>query len=145
MCLQNYTHKIVHSSAMYYQNLIIIHECSKKLLKVKNSKSFFYLVYTVPSKSLSCCCCCCCWLNAFLAQAYGGLSRWQLRMKALHVCLSSAMSLTLARDVTPLVLQLFLRQSVHRLGWHPLGRVPWITPSSAIFGNRVLSIRVTWP
>ena len=35
------THKIVHSSAMYYQNFIIIHECSKKLLKMKNSKSFF--------------------------------------------------------------------------------------------------------
>ena len=29
--------KIVHSSAMHYQNLIIIHECSKKLLKMKNS------------------------------------------------------------------------------------------------------------
>ena len=41
LCLQNYTHKIVHSSAMHYQNLIIIHECSKKLLKMKNSKSFF--------------------------------------------------------------------------------------------------------
>ena len=38
---QNYTHKIVHSSAMHYQNLIIIHECGKKLLKMKNSKSFF--------------------------------------------------------------------------------------------------------
>ena len=37
----NFAHKIVHSSAMYYQNLIIIHECSKKLLKMKNSKSFF--------------------------------------------------------------------------------------------------------
>ena len=39
--LHNQTHKIVHSSAMYCQNLIIIHECSKKLLKMKNSKSFF--------------------------------------------------------------------------------------------------------
>ena len=28
LCLQNYTHKIVHSSAMHYHNLIIIHECS---------------------------------------------------------------------------------------------------------------------
>ena len=36
-----FAHKIVHSSAVYYQNLIIIHECSKKLLKMKNSKSFF--------------------------------------------------------------------------------------------------------
>ena len=27
----NHTHKIVHSSAMYYQNLIVIHESSKKL------------------------------------------------------------------------------------------------------------------
>ena len=41
LCLQNYTHKIVHSSAMHYQNLIIIHECSKKLLEIKNSKSLF--------------------------------------------------------------------------------------------------------
>ena len=37
----NFAHKIVHSSAMYYQNLIIIHESSKKLLKMKNSKSVF--------------------------------------------------------------------------------------------------------
>ena len=37
----NFAHKIVHSSAMYYQNFIIIHESSKKLLKMKNSKSFF--------------------------------------------------------------------------------------------------------
>ena len=42
LCLQNYTHTIVHSSAMHYQNLIIIHECSKKLLKMKNSKSLFF-------------------------------------------------------------------------------------------------------
>ena len=41
LCLQNHTHKIVHSSAMHYQNLIIIRECSKKLLEMKNSKSFF--------------------------------------------------------------------------------------------------------
>ena len=38
--LHNHTHKIIHSSAMYYQNLIIIHECSKKLLKMKYSKFF---------------------------------------------------------------------------------------------------------
>ena len=31
--LHNQTHQIVHSSAMYYQNLIIIHEWNKKLLK----------------------------------------------------------------------------------------------------------------
>ena len=37
----NFAHKIVHSSAMYYQNLIMIHECSKKLLKMKNIKTFF--------------------------------------------------------------------------------------------------------
>ena len=37
----NFAHKIVHSSAMYYQNLIIIHESSKKLLKMKNSKKKF--------------------------------------------------------------------------------------------------------
>ena len=35
--LHNQTHHIVHSSAMYYQNFIIIHECSKKLLNMKNS------------------------------------------------------------------------------------------------------------
>ena len=35
--------QIVHSSAMYYLNLIIIHECSK--LKMKNSKSFFNTLY----------------------------------------------------------------------------------------------------
>ena len=40
--LHNQTHKIVHSSAMYYQNLIIIHECSKKLLKMKYSIFFFF-------------------------------------------------------------------------------------------------------
>ena len=38
--LHSQTHQIVHASAMY-QNLIIIHECSKKLLKMKTSKSFF--------------------------------------------------------------------------------------------------------
>ena len=40
--LHNQTHKIVHSSATYYQNLIIIHECSKKLFKMKNSDSYFF-------------------------------------------------------------------------------------------------------
>ena len=30
---------------MYYQNLIFIHECSKKLLKMKSSKSFFNTYY----------------------------------------------------------------------------------------------------
>ena len=34
----NFAHEIVHSSAMYHQNLIIIHESSKKLLKMKNSR-----------------------------------------------------------------------------------------------------------
>ena len=42
----NFAHKIVHSSAMYYQNLIMIHECSKKLLKMKN----FFLT---PSTSIA--------------------------------------------------------------------------------------------
>ena len=28
----NHTHKIVHSSAIYYQNLIVIHESSKKFI-----------------------------------------------------------------------------------------------------------------
>ena len=31
LCLQNYTHKIVHSSAMHYQNLNVIHKPSKKV------------------------------------------------------------------------------------------------------------------
>ena len=31
----------LYSSAMHYPNLIIIRECSKKLLEMKNSKSFF--------------------------------------------------------------------------------------------------------
>ena len=31
--LHNQTHKIVHSSAMYYKNLIIIHECRKQVIK----------------------------------------------------------------------------------------------------------------
>ena len=36
-----YTHKIVHSSAKYYHNLNVIRKGSKKLLTIKNSKSFF--------------------------------------------------------------------------------------------------------
>ena len=36
-----YTHKIVHSSAMYYHNFNVIRKGSKKLLTIKNSKSFF--------------------------------------------------------------------------------------------------------
>ena len=47
LCLQNHTHKIVHSSAMHYQNVIIIRECSKKLLEMKNSKSFFLTPSTI--------------------------------------------------------------------------------------------------
>ena len=38
---QMYTHKIVHSSAMYYHNLNVIRKGSKKLLTIKNNKSFF--------------------------------------------------------------------------------------------------------
>ena len=49
--LHNQTHKIVHSSDMYCQNLIIIHECSKKLLKMKNSKSFFFTPSTLNEQS----------------------------------------------------------------------------------------------
>ena len=33
---------------MHYQNLIIIRECSKKLLEMKNSKSFFLTPSTTP-------------------------------------------------------------------------------------------------
>ena len=33
---QHHTHKIIHSSAMYYQN--VIHASSKKLLKIKSVK-----------------------------------------------------------------------------------------------------------
>ena len=32
-------HKIVHSSAMYYQNLNVIHKSSKKLLTIKSVKT----------------------------------------------------------------------------------------------------------
>ena len=41
LCHQNHTHKIVHSSAMYYQNLNVIHEPSKKLLTMKSVKCPF--------------------------------------------------------------------------------------------------------
>ena len=33
--LSNHTYAIVHSSAMYYQNLNVIHKSSKKLLTIK--------------------------------------------------------------------------------------------------------------
>ena len=39
---QVYTHKIVHSSAMYYHNLNVIHKFSKKLFTIKSVKSFFF-------------------------------------------------------------------------------------------------------
>ena len=35
-----YTHKIVHSSAMYYHNLNVIRKGSKKLLTIKNNNIF---------------------------------------------------------------------------------------------------------
>ena len=38
---QNHTHTIVHSSAMYYQNLNVIHKSSKKLLKIKSVMFLF--------------------------------------------------------------------------------------------------------
>ena len=38
MCHQNHTHKILHSSAIYKQNLNKIHEPSKKLLTMKSVK-----------------------------------------------------------------------------------------------------------
>ena len=38
LCQQNPTHKIVHSSAMHYQNLNVIHEPNKKLLTMKSVK-----------------------------------------------------------------------------------------------------------
>ena len=38
---QIYTHKVVHSSAMYYHNLNVISKGSEKLLTIKNSKRFF--------------------------------------------------------------------------------------------------------
>ena len=42
-----YTHKIVHSSAMYYYNLNVICKGSKKLLTIKNSKKFFLTPSTI--------------------------------------------------------------------------------------------------
>ena len=38
LCHQNHTHKIVHSSAMFYQKLNVIGEPSKKLLMMKSVK-----------------------------------------------------------------------------------------------------------
>ena len=37
----NYVHKIVHISALFYQSLSIISASGRRLLKMKNSKSFF--------------------------------------------------------------------------------------------------------
>ena len=37
----NYVHKIVHISTLFYQCLSIISASGRKLLKMKNSKSFF--------------------------------------------------------------------------------------------------------
>ena len=51
-----FAHKIVHSSAMYYQNLIMIHACSKKLLKMKNSKVLFNTLYDPICMHASPCC-----------------------------------------------------------------------------------------
>ena len=39
LCLQSYTHTIVHSSALYYQNFYYHSWFSKKLLKMKNSNN----------------------------------------------------------------------------------------------------------
>ena len=47
----NFAHKIVHSSAMYYHHLIMIHECSKKLLKMKNSTKKFVLTPSITMQS----------------------------------------------------------------------------------------------
>ena len=38
---QFHTHKIVHSSAMYYHNLNVIRKGSNKLLTIKNAKVLF--------------------------------------------------------------------------------------------------------
>ena len=38
----NYVHKIVHISALFYQSLSIISASGRKLLKMKNSKRFFF-------------------------------------------------------------------------------------------------------
>ena len=51
--LQNYTHKIVHSSAMHYQNLNVIHKPNKKLLTMKSVKSFFFY-HLVRHKPIDC-------------------------------------------------------------------------------------------
>ena len=45
MCLQTYAHTIVHSSAMLYQNLIIIHECSNKLLEKRENLTQYLQFY----------------------------------------------------------------------------------------------------
>ena len=51
MCHQNHTHKIVHSSAMYYQNLNVIHEPSKKLLTMKSVRKKI-LTPSISARSL---------------------------------------------------------------------------------------------
>ena len=41
---------------MHYQILIIIHKCSKKLLKMKNSKHFFLAPPTMHERAVQHCC-----------------------------------------------------------------------------------------
>ena len=36
------THKIVHSSAMYYHNLNVIRKCSKKVINNQKCKNFVF-------------------------------------------------------------------------------------------------------
>ena len=51
---QIHTHKIVHSSAMYYHNLNVIRKGSKKLLTIKTSKSIFNTYYNTNIKVQNC-------------------------------------------------------------------------------------------
>ena len=42
VCLQNYTHTIVHSSAMHYQIFNVIHKPSKTVINNEKCKKFFF-------------------------------------------------------------------------------------------------------
>ena len=73
-------HKIVHSSAMYYQNLNVIHKSSKKLLTIKSVKFIFKpsicgtaLQFVLICATICvhvCVCVCVCVLHVKLVEVY---------------------------------------------------------------------------
>ena len=82
--------------------------------------------------------------KAFLFQGYA-LSRLLLLLKVLPLCLSWMSHLASANDAIPLVRQLFLHQSIQRLGGRPLGLIPLVEPNNVIRGDLLLYILMTWP